>query len=98
MLALGRLLLCLGRQVGEPLGPGVLEAVVAASIDRELATLEMDDLVDHLVEQVAVVADQQDGARIGLEEALEPQGGLEVEMVGRLVQQQQVGLGEQHRR
>ena len=42
------------------------------------------------------MADQQQGLRIAPEVVLEPQARLEVEVVGRLVQQQQVGLGEQH--
>ena len=56
----------------------------------------MDDLLGHPVQQMAVVADQEQGARITQQIVLEPEAGLEVEMVGRLVEQQQVGLGEQH--
>ena len=42
------------------------------------------------------MGDQQDGVGVALQEALQPERRLEVEMVGRLVQQQQVGLGEEH--
>ena len=41
------------------------------------------------------MADQQDRRRVGLEEILQPHHRLEVEVVGRLVEQQHVGRGEQ---
>ncbi len=44
------------------------------------------------------MADQDQGAAIIAQKPLEPQRRLEVEMVGRLVEQQQVGLGEEDRR
>src|SRR5688572_4885704 len=84
-------LLGLGRRLqGEALAARMLEIVVAAGIDRELAGMQVDDLVDRAIPQLAIVADQQHGVRVALEEILEPQGRFEVEMVGRLVQQQQV--------
>ena len=54
-------------------------------------------MVDRRVEQVAVVGDDDRGARIALQVVVEPDRTLDVEVVGRLVEQQQVGLGEQHR-
>ena len=57
----------------------------------------MQDRVDRVVEQVAVMADDEHGVRIAREVVLQPQRAFEVEIVGRLVEQQQVGLGEQHR-
>jgi hypothetical protein len=47
-------------------------------------------------EQVAVVADEEHGVRIAREIVLQPERAFEIEIVGRLVEQQQVGLGEQH--
>jgi len=54
----------------------------------------MHDGAGHRVEQVAVVADQDQRAGILAQELLEPQPRLEIEMVRRLVQQHQVGGGE----
>src|SRR3546814_12594167 len=51
-----------------------------------------------LVQKIAVVADDQDRFRIGLEEAFEPERRLEVQVVRRLVQQQQFRACEQRRR
>ena len=41
------------------------------------------------------MGDEDDAAGIGFQIALQPGGRLGVEMVGRLVEQQHVGLGEQ---
>ncbi len=57
----------------------------------------MQDVVGDVVEQIAVVTDDEDGRCTALEVVAEPQHALEVEVVGRFVQQQQVGLGEEHR-
>ena len=57
----------------------------------------MQDVVDDVVEQVAIVADDQDRRGIGLEIIDQPEHAFEVEIIGRLVEQQQIGLREQHR-
>ncbi len=50
---------------------------------------QVDDAVVHdLVQEIAVMAHQQDGARIVLQEAFEPERRFEIEMVGGLVEQQ----------
>ena len=48
-----------------------------------------------VVEEIAVVGDDEDRARILAQVAFEPVDGLGVEMVGRLVEQQELGLVEQ---
>ena len=75
---------------GEPrlllLEPG---GVVAP--EREpLATVELEDPAGHVVEEVAVVRDRHHGALVVLEKALEPGDGLCVEVVRRLVEQEQI--------
>jgi hypothetical protein len=78
-------------------GALLLEGGVSALVERELAALQMQDLVDRALQEVAVVADHDHGARIMREMILEPQRALEVEIVGGLVEQQQVGRCEQGR-
>ena len=51
--------------------------------------------LDDGVEEVAVVRDQDHGVRIAAQVLLEPVAGLEVEVVGRLVEQQQPRLAQQ---
>ena len=95
LLALGLLLGTRGGDLRLALGTLALERVVAAGIKRQLAALEVEDVVDDVVEEVALVADEQNGGGIGLQEVLQPQHRLQVEVVGGLVEQQQVGLREQ---
>ena len=57
----------------------------------------MEDLLGDVVEQIAVMADDENRRLAGLQIVGEPQRAFEVEIVGRLVEQQKVGLGEQHR-
>ena len=79
-------------------GAGLHEGVVAAGVERQLAALQMQDEFAASVEQIAVMADDQHGAAIALEEILQPQHAFEIEIVGGLVQQQQIGRREQDRR
>src|SRR3546814_5791627 len=73
----------------------LLEAIVVAGVGGELAVLHVDDAVHRAVQQAAVVGDQQESAGIALQKAFQPERGFEVEVVGRLVEQQQVGGLEQ---
>ena len=59
---------------------------------------ELDDRVDELVDELAVVGDQQDGALVVLQVVLEPHQRFEVEVVRRFVEQQQVRLHDQQPR
>src|SRR6202035_608202 len=77
------------------LPPLALERGVAAAVERELSTVEVQDPVDRVVEKIAIVADDDHRARIAREVLLQPQGAFEVEIVGRLVEEKEIGLGEQ---
>ena len=59
------------------------------------AAIELENPAGDVVEEVAIVRDRDDGARVVLEEPLEPRDRLGVEVVGRLVEQQQVGRLQQ---
>ncbi len=74
------------------------ERVVAAGIERELAVFEMQDEFGRGVQKIAVMADDQHRAAIAPQEILQPQHAFQIEIVGGLVQQQQIGAGEQDRR
>ena len=75
-----------------------LEARIAAGPQGQPSPVEMQDMVGDVVEQVAVMADDEDRGRLALQVVGQPQHAFEVEIVGRLVEQQNVGRGEQHRR
>ena len=57
--------------------------------------VHMGDAVDAGVEKFAVVRHQQDAAGIARQILLQPQDGFEVEVVGGLVEQQQIGAVHQ---
>ena len=65
---------------------------IIALVDEVFAAIELEDPVDDIVEEVAVVGDEDDVAGIVDEMLFEPLDALGVEMVGRLVEQQDVGL------
>ena len=66
--------------------------VVVAAIADELALADFHDAADELVEKFAVVRDDENRAGIILQITLKPEQRFEVEMVRRLVEQQQVRL------
>ena len=68
---------------------------IIALVRNAAAAIELENPARHVVEEIAVVGDDQDRARIGAQVALEPVDRLGVEMVGRLVEQQEVGLLQQ---
>ena len=80
------------------LAPLALETRVAARPKRELAAFEMQDVVRDVVEQIPVVADDEKRRGLALEIIGEPEHAFEVEIVGRLVEQQNVGRGKEDRR
>ena len=57
--------------------------------------VEVQHAGDRLVEQVEVVADHEQRAAVGAQEAEQPVLGVGVEVVGGLVEQQHVAAGEQ---
>src|SRR6185503_11374924 len=62
---------------------------------RELPAIELDDPGGDRREEGAVVGDEEDGSGVGLEVLLQPANRVDVEMVGGLVEQQQVRLRHQ---
>jgi hypothetical protein len=74
-------------QVGLP--PDVVE------VEGGAVGVEMEHLVHHRVEQIDVVADDDEPAGIGAQVVAQPADGIGVEVVGRLVEQQRLRVGEQ---
>ena len=79
-------------------GTGALEVVVVAGIAVDHAIVHMGDAVDGGVEKFAVVRHQQNAAGIARQILFQPDDGFEVEVVGRLVEQQQIGAVHQRAR
>ena len=79
----------------EALGLGFEIGGVVALVGNAAAAVELEDPAGDVVEEVAIVGDDQHRALVGAQVLFQPGGGLGVEMVGRFVEQQQVGLGQQ---
>src|SRR5262249_17440035 len=72
--------------------------VVAAGKPERLARFERDDVAAGRAQEVAVVRDQHEGLGPLLQALLEVLGGLDVEVVGRLVEEEQIWRAEQRAR
>jgi hypothetical protein len=62
------------------------EGRIATAIKIELAAFERQYMADRVVEQIAVVADDNQRRRIVSEVVLQPEGAFEIEIVGRFVE------------
>ena len=82
----------------EALAALALEGGVAAGIQGEALLLDMGDMIDHGVDEHAIVRDQQQGAAVVAQPLFEPDHRVQVEVVGGLVEQQQVGAAHQRLR
>ena len=78
-----------------PLGPLLEEAFIVAGVGERGAGLEVQHVVHHGLQERAVMADEEHGRVEPGEIVLQPAGGLEVEVVGWLVQQEHVGRSHQ---
>ena len=83
---------------GEHLVAPVLEIGEAALDPARLAAIEPDRAARQVGQKPPVVADHHQRGAAAVELALQPFDGGEVEMVGRLVEQQDVRLRRQHAR
>ena len=70
--------------------PGV--GRVIPHVNRQLAVFQFGDLVDTLVEQIAVVRDDHHRAAVRPHQTFEPLLGVQIEVIVRLVQQQNIRL------
>ena len=82
--------------------PGVGLALLQVGLPAEVVDVqhaavgvEVEDLVDHGVEQLGVVADHHQAAAEGPQVVAQPADRVRVQVVGRLVQQQRVRAAEQ---
>ena len=68
---------------------------VVAFVRVELAAVDLTDPFCDVVQEVAVVGNCEHGTRVGLQVALQPEDGFGVEVVGGLVEKQEVRLAQQ---
>ncbi len=80
------------------LGAYAHKLVVAAGRHVQPPLVQMGDRLHAAVQQALVMAHHQGGAGEFRQPGFQPERGFQVQMVGRLVQQQQVRVAEQHGR
>jgi hypothetical protein len=68
------------------------EHVVGTRVVNQALVFEMQNAADGPVQQFAVVGHDQHGMRVFRQVCLEPKRAFKVKIVGRLVEQQQVGF------
>ena len=89
--------------LGSTLGAHLLQVVlslleiaaVVTGVGSHAAVFEGGDVVDAGVHEGAVVADDEDGAVVVRDKAAQPLDAFEVQVVGGLVQKQQVGMAQE---
>ena len=84
-----------GFELREALGLLLVITGVAAGVEVHALVPQLEQLAHGDVEEIAVVGDQHKGVRVGLQIAFQPVAGFQVQVIGGLVEQQQVGLFEQ---
>ena len=79
-------------QLGEVRSAHLQESAVVSRVVHELPAVDLGDPGDHAIEEIPIVGDQDHGVGIGFEVGLEPVPRLQVQVVGGLVEEQQVRL------
>ena len=101
ILQLGHFLLGLGvvlHQLRPRLGGGKHIIVVVARINLDGVVVEIRHVRAHAVEKMAVVGNDDHGAVEAVQHALQPADGVDVQVVGGFIEQQDVRLGKERLR
>lgn len=77
------------------LSADLAEGLVIAGVIDEAALLDFDDAFDDVIEEVAIVGDEEDRALEIFEEPFEPEAAIDIQVVGGFVQEEDVGLFEE---
>ena len=93
-------LLLVERRLGlrQALGAHALESGVVAAVASDLALVQVQRHPRDCVQELPVMADDHQRAGVALQPGFQPHQGVQVEVVGGLVQQQQVGRAHQRAR
>ena len=78
-------------------GAGLLKSVIIAAVSNQPAAVKMNDIAAQQIENMAVVADNQQSAAIFFQMIFQPERSLQIQVVGRLIQQQNVRRTKQRR-
>ena len=68
---------------------------VVAGVLKHCLLFDMDNFVDDRIEKIAIVGDEDQRSRIALQPLLQPDHRIEIEVVSRFIEQQQIGAADQ---
>ena len=91
MRALGLLALMAGLLLMQLLGTLALEGAVVAVVEGALPLVEMQGVRGNRIQKLAIMRDHHQHTGVAAQPLLQPQHGIQIQVVGGLVQQQQVG-------
>ena len=80
------------------LGALLFELRIVAGVCAEGSILDVQYAIDDRIEKFPVMRNHQQGARICCEPFLQPDDGIEIQVVGGLIQQQKIGAGTERTR
>ncbi len=72
--------------------------IVVANVHLNLAVVDIHDMRADFIQKVAVVRDHDDRVRKVYQELFQPVDGVDIKVVGRLVQEEDIGFGKQRLR
>src|SRR5687767_15197120 len=75
---------------------GVEPGRVVALERQRSPPVELEDPLGNVVQEVPIMRDRDHASRVLGEVLLEPRHGLDVQVVGRLIEQQQIGTAQQN--
>ena len=75
-----------------------LVEIVITGVGDDFTRIDFRDLRDDAVHELAIVRGHQQRARIVFQKLFQPNDGFQIQVVGRFIHQQNVGLAKQHAR
>jgi hypothetical protein len=84
-----------GLALAQAFGAQGLEGAVVAGVKIQMALLDMGNLADDGVQEVAVVGNQQEGTGIVAQPGFQPDDRVQVQVVGGLVEEHEVGAAHE---
>ena len=73
-------------------GAQFLKSIISAAPEFELSLIKMQDLIDRLVQEIAIMADDDERVRIACEIIHQPERAFEIEVIRWLVEQEKIRL------
>jgi mono/diheme cytochrome c family protein len=81
--------------IGQQIGLACLICGEVAGERQQLAAIQFDDAGGHVIQETAIMGDEQYAALVVAQQTFEPQDGTEIQVVGRFIEQQHIRTANQ---